>query len=329
MNSRQRFAETMRYGAPDRVPYFEEGIRKDVLRTWHRQGLPKDTDLLSMFPSDQREEIVLDLEPRPKFRKWPSSRSELAEMNRRLDPNTRGRLPRGWSGRVRAWQKREHVLMLRIHRGFFLTMGVYDWHRFMELMDLVIDDPGFVRQAMMIQGEFAASLAEKVLREVEVDAVLFSEPIGGDDNPLISPQMYEDLVLRCYEPIIEVLKRHGVETIVLVTYANCRILLPSILRCGFNCLWACEVNTEAMDYRDLRQEFGHQLRLIGGIDLDALRCDREAIRREVEEKVPPLVADGGYVPLADGRIRVDVPFENYAYYRQLLHKVTQKAYHGP
>lgn len=328
MNSRQRFIETIRYGVPDRVPYFEEGIRKNVLRAWNRQGLPKNTDLLRMFPSDRREEIVLDLEPRPKFRKWPSARADLAEMRRRLDPNTRGRLPRGWSRRVRAWQKREHVLMLRIHRGFFLTMGVQGWHRFMELMDLVIDDPDFVRQAMMIQGEFAASLAEKVLREVEVDAVLFSEPIGDNDNPLISPQMYEDLVLRSYEPIFEVLKQYRVETIVIVTYANIRVLLPSILRCGFNCLWACEVNIEAMDYRDLRREFGRQLRLIGGIDLDALRCDREAIRYEVEEKVPPLLADGGYVPLADGRIRTDVPFENYTYYRKLLHKVSQKAYDG-
>jgi uroporphyrinogen-III decarboxylase len=207
-------------------------------------------------------------------------------------------------------------------------MGVYDWHSFIELMELVIVDPDFVRQAMMIQGEFAAALAEKVLRDVEVDAVLFSEPIGGNDNPLISPQMYEDLVLRCYEPIIEVIKRHGVETIVLKTYANFRILLPSILRWGFNCLWACEVNIEAMDYRDLRQEFGRELRMIGGIDLDALRRDREAIRREVEEKVPPLVADGGYVPLADGRIRADVPFDNYAYYRQLLQKVAQTALHS-
>jgi len=328
MNSRQRFIETMIYGAPDRAPYFEEGIRKDVLRTWLRQGLPKDADLLSMFPSDRREEIILDLEPRPQLRKWPSSRAELAEMHRRLDPNDRGRLPRGWSRCVRAWQNREHVLMLRIHRGFFLTMGVYDWHRFIELMELVIVDPDFVRQAMMIQGEFAAALAEKVLRDVEVDAVLFSEPIGGNDNPLISPQMYEDLVLRCYEPIIEVIKRHGVETIVLKTYANFRILLPSILRWGFNCLWACEVNIEAMDYRDLRQEFGRELRMIGGIDLDALRRDKEAIRREVEEKVPPLVADGGYVPLADGRIRADVSFDNYAYYRQLLQKVAQTALHS-
>lgn len=324
MNSRQRFLETMRYGAPDRVPYFEEGIRKDVLKIWRHQGLSKDTDLLKLFPSDRREEIVLDLEPRPKFKKWPSSCAELTEMRRRLNPNVRSRLPSRWSRRVRAWRTREHTLMLRIHRGFFITMGVRDWHRFLEMMDLVIDDPDFVHRAMRVQGEFAASLAEKLLQEVEIDAALFSEPIGGNYKPLISPQMYEDLVLRSYEPVINVLKRHGVETIILVTYANSRILIPSILRWGFNCLWACEVNIEAMDYRDLRQEFGPELRLIGGIDLDALRRNRGAIRREVEKKVPPLVAEGGYVPLADGRIRADVPFENYVYYRQLLQEVTQR-----
>ena len=91
--------------------------------------------------------------------------------------------------------------------------------------------------------------------------------------------------------------RFEVETIIFQTYANARILIPSILRWGFNCLWACEVNIEAMDYRSLRKEFGRDLRLIGGIDLDALRQNKAAIRREVEEKVPPLIADGGYVPL--------------------------------
>jgi uroporphyrinogen decarboxylase len=92
---------------------------------------------------------------------------------------------------------------------------------------------------------------------------------------------------------------------------------------GFNCLWACEVNIEAMDYGAIRGELGRDLRLIGGIDLDALRFGKDAIRREVEEKVPPLVAEGGYVPLADGRVREDVTFENYAYYRRLLEEVTR------
>ncbi|UCG13462.1 MAG: hypothetical protein JSU72_02960 [Deltaproteobacteria bacterium] len=323
MTSRDRFRKTMGYSKPDRVPYFEEGIRTEVLRTWRSQGLPPQADISKMFPSDRREEIAPDLEPRPRLKKWPNSRSELGELKRRLDPYRRGRLPLGWRRRVRSWKKRDHVLMLRIHRGFFLTMGVYDWQRFAELMDLVIDDPGFVREAMTIQAEFSAVLAERVLHEVDVDAALFSEPIGGNDQPLISPQMYEDLVLASYKPVLDVLTRYGVETIVLVTYANARILVPSILKWGFNCLWACEVDVEAMDYRELRREFGRDLRLIGGIDLDALRRDKETIRQEIEEKVPPLVADGGYIPLADGRVRADVPFENYVYYRQLLRKVTQ------
>jgi hypothetical protein len=326
MTGRERFRETMRYGRPDRVPYFEEGIRDEVLEAWRRQGaMPPDTDPSELFPSDQREEIRPDLDPRPPVRKWPSSRAELGAWRRKLNPHDPARLPEDWPERVRAWQAHDHVLMLRVHRGFFLTMGIDDWSRFAEVIYLLKDDPEFVREVMAIQGAFAARLAERVLCEVEVDAAVFSEPIGGNARPLISPQMYEEFVLTSYEPLLDVLGRYGVETIIFRTYANARVLLPSILKWGFNCLWACEVNIGAMDYRDLRREFGRDLRLIGGIDLDALRLDKEAIRREVEEKVPPLLADGGYVPLADGRIREDVPFENYVTYRQLLEKVTQMA----
>ncbi|MGD2024064.1 MAG: hypothetical protein PVI18_12865, partial [Desulfobacterales bacterium] len=52
MTSRERFRETMGYGKPDRVPYFEEGIRKDVLKAWRTQGLAKKADLAALFPSD-------------------------------------------------------------------------------------------------------------------------------------------------------------------------------------------------------------------------------------------------------------------------------------
>jgi uroporphyrinogen decarboxylase len=309
---------------PDRVPYFEEGIRKDVLKAWRRQGLQPGTNPAELFPSDHCEELQVDVDPRPTPDKWPASRAELTAFRRRLDPYDPDRLPAGWSGRVRAWAARDHVLMLRIHRGFFQTLGVQDWARFREVIYLLADEPAFVREAMAIQGDFAARLAEKILAEVEIDAVIFSEPIGGNDRPLLSPSMYEQFVLTSYEPVLEVLRRYNVETIILRTYANARLLIPSILKWGFNCLWACEVNLETMDYRDLRREFGRELRLIGGIDLDALRQGKAAIRREVEEKVPPLVASGGYVPLADGRVRPDVPFENYVYYRQLLAEVTTR-----
>jgi uroporphyrinogen decarboxylase len=323
MSSRERFRETMGYGTPDRVPYFEEGIRSDVLRAWRAQGLSKDTDLATLFPSDHRERIEVDLEPRPKLLSRLDKITDLKKFARRLNPSDKKRLPRQWNRRVRAWQSRGHVLMLYVHRGFFQTMGVRNWEAFTDVMMLLMDQPDVVRKKMQIQGEFAARLADRILQEVEIDAAVFSEPIGGNDRPLISPKMYEEFVLKNYEPILDVLQRHNVETVCFQTFANARILIPAILKWGFNCLWACEVNIDVMDYRSLRKEFGRDLRLIGGIDLDALRKDKTAIRQEIEEKVPPLIAEGGFIPLADGRVRADVPFENYVYYRQLLEKVTK------
>lgn len=323
MNSRERFLEVMRYGKPDHIPYFEEGIRKEVLKAWHKQGLPRGAELSRMFPTDRHEEMEVDVDPHPAIERWPATRSELEILQRSLDPHDNRRLPTDLPVHVRAGKTREYALMLRVHRGFFLSMGVYGWQRFSAVVQLVMDDPELVRESMAIRGEFAARLAERVLQSVVVDAVIFSEPIGGNDRPLISPRMYEEFVLKSYEPLLAVVRQYGVETVILRTYANARVLLPSILKWGFNCLWACEVNVEAMDYRDLRREFGRSLRLIGGIDLDALRRGKEAIRREIEDKLPPLLADGGYVPLADGRIREDVSFEDYTYYRKLLEIYTQ------
>ncbi len=323
MTSRERFAETMRYGQADRVPYFEEGLRDDVLERWREQGLPPDAELAELFETDRREQIPVDLEPRPRIERWPTCRADLKALRERLDPDDPERLPDDWAARVEAWRERDHVLQLPCHRGYFLSMGVRDWGRFLEAVYLIEDDPAFVHEAMALYGDFGARLVERVLRDVEIDFASFSEPIGGSDRPLLSPQTYTEFVLRSYRPILDALRRGGVETVVFITYANARVLLPAVLDAGFDCLWACEVETEAMDYRSLRRQFGRRLRLIGGIDLDVLLQDKEAIRREIETKVPPLLAQGGYIPLADGRVRANAPFDHYCHYRRLLEQVTR------
>lgn len=323
MTGRQRFHETMRYGSPDRVPYFEEGIRKEVIKTWHRQGLSRKTDISTLFKSDPFYEIELGFDPLSEFGRRLTSREELSSLRKDLSPGYFSRLRKKWQKMTRVWRRKEHVLFLRVHRGFFLSMGVYDWRRFTDVISLLTDDPEFVREAMGIQGELISKFLDTVLQEMDVDAVLFSEPIGGNSGPLISPKMYEEFVLKSYRPIIEITKKHGIETIILRTYANIRVLIPCILKNGFNCLWACETNSSDMDYTELRNKFGSNLRLIGGIDLDTLRDDKHVIRREMESKVLPLITSGGYIPIADGRVRKNIPFENYAYYRRLLQQMIE------
>ena len=318
MNSRQRFLECMRFGTPDRPPCFQEGLRDDVLEKWQGQGMPAGMQLEQLFDYDQREEISLDLFSRLDLADLAGTPEGLARWKRSLNPADGRRLPTGWKKDLERWRSRQHVLMVQVHPGLFETLGIGDGRSFTRALYLIVDQPEFVRNAMAIHGEFAARLLERFLKEVQVDAAVFSEPIAGNHGPLISPRTYSDLVLPAYQPVLDVLSNYGVETVILRTYANARALLPVILRAGFNCLWAVETELDAMDYRSIRQAFGSQLRLIGGIDVDVLRQGEQAIRQEIEVKVRPLLAQGGYIPLADGRVRSDMPFENYRFYRQLL-----------
>ena len=299
MTARERFHLTMSFGRPDRVPWLEEGLRDDVLRRWESEGLAPGADLGSIFHYDRRERIELDLTPRPAIA-----------------------LPEDWAQRVQRWRDRDHILELFVHRGLFLTMGVEAWASLDSVLYQIADHPDQVRRVLDEQAQYTVRLIDRVLADVEVDCASFSEPIGDTHGPMISPAMYRRVVLASYGPIIEALRRHGVRTIVWMTYANARVLLRDVLEAGFDCLWAMEAESTDMDYRALRHEFGKSLRLIGGIDLDVLLRDEEAIRREIQEKVPPLLAEGGFIPLADGRVRASIPLHNYLAYRRALERIT-------
>lgn len=318
MNDRDRFRETIAYGSPDRVPLYDEGIRDEVLETWRAQGLAPERPLTELFLIDRRAELQPDLEPRPPLTAWPTSFEELNALRRRLSAADPARLPVDWVERVQAWRQRDHVLMLRVHEGLFETLGVSDWDRFSEVIYLLADQPDLAREMLTLSSLFAAELIERILAEVEIDAAVFSEPIAGHYRSLISPRMYEELVLPTYEPILAALRHHQVQTVIMRTYANTRVLLPAIVRRGFNCLWACETNPEEMDYLDIRRTFGPDLRLIGGIDVDLLLGPPEQIQPGLEALVLPLLAEGGFIPLADGRVRGSVPFANYRLYREKL-----------
>ena len=277
-----------------------------------------------MFDGDYREEIIPDLEAIPPFKKYPSTFKELDELQKRLDPNIKKRFPKNFNKKIKQWQIRDYPLILRVHRGFFLSMGVYDNQRFLEVLELIMENPEFVKKYMDIQGQFAAAISEEIIKRIKVDAIFFSEPIGSNVSTLISPQMYEEFVLESYLPILKVCNKYNINTKIFLTYANISKLIPSIIKYGINCLWACEVDSNEMDYLNLRKQYGNQLSLIGGIDLDKLLLDKNSIKNEIIKKVPLLVEQGGYIPLADGRVRPNVPFENYTYYRNLIKEVTQQ-----
>lgn len=322
MTPRERFHQTMQHGQPDRIPSWDEGLRDEVLERWRGEGLRPDADLAAMFGYDRRERLELSYSPRPGLARLPRTRQELDAVLDRFNADDPTRLPADWAARVERWRTRDHLLELPVHSGLLLTLGVHDWASLEPVLYLLADDPDLARRIMDAHAQLTATMLDRVLSEVEVDFASFSEPISGNNGPVISPATYRQIALESYRPILDTLRRHGVQTLVFITYANARRLLDDVLAAGFNCLWAIETEPQQMDYRTLRQRYGKSLRLIGGIDLDCLMLDDAAIEREIMTKVPPLLNQGGYIPLADGRVRPTVPFARYQHYRRLLARIT-------
>jgi hypothetical protein len=320
VNSRQRFLETLLGRYPDHPPLFPEGIREEVLQAWHSQGLPTSGQLDDLFYYDKFEELAPDIYPIPEITDWSDPKTVLSQLRWRLNADDPRRIAENWNQQISQWRAREHALILRIHQGIFLCLGIDGWNRFEEVIQLLVDEPEYVREILAIQAGFASRLAENILREVEVDAVLFSEPIASSHGPLISPRMYRNIVLDSYTPILDVLERFHVPVVIWRSYANTRPLIPEVVHSRFNAIWACEAPPGVMNYDELRREVDPAIGLIGGIDSDVLRQEPSDIHTAVES-VLSLIRQGRYIPLADGRVREDVPFQNYTYYRKLLEKL--------
>ncbi len=319
MNSRERFLAILHGETPDRPPLFPEGIRDEVLTCWHTQGLPGGIDLESLFTYDQFETLDPDTYPRLEITDW-SDPQLLPLLRQRLGAEDPRRLPDNWTERVNGWKDRQHPLFMRIHQGLFLTLGIEDWRSFAPALLRLVDQPELVHQIMTIQAAFAARLAEKILRQVDLDGVIFSEPIAGNHGALVSPEMYRTFALQSYAPIFDVLHAHHVPAVIWRSYANPINLLPEVVKYPFNVLWLCETPPDGLSPARVRQKVGSDRILIGGIDSDVLREDTRAIQQAIAD-VQPFVEAGRFIPLADGRVREDVPYPNYVFYRQELQRV--------
>jgi hypothetical protein len=132
--------------------------------------------------------------------------------------------------------------------------------------------------------------------------------------------MYHAFALQSYAPIFDVLRNYQVPAIIWRSYANPINLLPEVVKFPFNVLWLCETPPGVLTPSRVRQIAGSNLTLIGGIDSDVLHEDTRAIRQAIAA-VQPFVQEGRFIPLADGRVREDVPYPNYVFYRQELHRI--------
>jgi uroporphyrinogen decarboxylase len=147
----------------------------------------------------------------------------------------------------------------------------------------------------------------------------FWEDICFRNGPIVSPSVFQSKVGPQYRRITDLLHNYDIDIVSLDCDGKIDALIPTWIENGVNTMFPIEVGTWKADIRPWREQFGKELRGVGGTDKKVFAHDRAAIDAEVE-RLKPLVELGGYIPCIDHRIAPDAEWDLVRYYCDLMRR---------
>lgn len=146
-----------------------------------------------------------------------------------------------------------------------------------------------------------------------IDIVGYSDDLGMQTGPLLSPRMYREFI----KPRHQAMWRRTKELADVKVFLHCcggvRELIPDLIDAGLDILNPVQITCRGMDARELKAEFGKDLVFWGG------GCDTrhvlpngtpQEVRRHVREQVSIFSPGGGFVFNQVHAIQANVPPEN-------------------
>jgi hypothetical protein len=186
---------------------------------------------------------------------------------------------------------------------------------------LYMDDFELYKEMIDTVGELSYQAVKNTLETGTVfDFGHFWEDICFKNGPLVIPSVFEELVGPHYKRITSLLNENGVNIVSLDCDGKIDALVPIWLENGVNTMFPIEVGTWDANIAPWREQYGNELRGVGGMNKTVFAKDRAAIDAEVE-RLKPLVELGGFIPCPDHRIAPDAEWDNVRYYCDRMREV--------
>jgi uroporphyrinogen decarboxylase len=179
---------------------------------------------------------------------------------------------------------------------------------------LAVDDEPLFDEILESYAELSFQNVKAALETgIHFDFAHFWEDICFKNGPLVSPGLFREKVGPHYRRITELLNSYGIDLISLDCDGNIDALLPIWLENGINIMFPIEVGTWKASIKPWREQYGRDLRGVGGVDKTVFSRDRRAVDEEVE-RLRPLIDLGGYLPCIDHRLAPDASWDLVRYY---------------
>ncbi len=183
---------------------------------------------------------------------------------------------------------------------------------------LFAEDDELFTEIIDTVGELCFRCAQMALEGgARFDFAHFWEDICFKNGPLVIPSVFDEKVGPHYRRITTLLREHGITVVSLDCDGCIDALIPTWIENGVNTMFPIEVGTWNASIAPWREQYGKELRGVGGMNKVVFSRDRATIDAEVA-RLKPLVELGGYIPCPDHRIAPDAEWDNVQYYCQRM-----------
>lgn len=193
-----------------------------------------------------------------------------------------------------------------------------------ELAWTCLRGPQFLED-LILNRKFAETLLSKICDlEIEildrflnavgpyVQVVAVGDDVGQQRGPLISPNLYRDVVKPFQKRLWGFIKQKSKAHLFVHSDGSVYQFIPDFIELGVSILNPVQVRAKDMDTRRLKEEFGHRISFWGGIDTQEVLPfgTPEEVEKEVRKRIRDLAPGGGYVLSPIHNIQAGVSAEN-------------------
>ncbi len=338
MNSWERIKRMYEHREADRVPILDDPWA-GTIRRWIREGMPAGMDWEDYFGADKIGVIEVDITPRFEEKileendrwyiatsKWGVTMKHFKEEDstpefldyRVVDADT-------WAeAKARMTLEDDRIPWKMLKENFPKWRAEGRWIRAVFWFGFDVTHSWMMGTenlliAMMEEPELAEDMFDTYLSRTEAlynriwdagyhfDEMFWYDDMGYKGTTFFSPAMYRELLQPYHKRAVKWAHDHGIVA-QLHSCGDIMAIVPDVVATGVDALNPLEVKA-GMDVLKLKKEYGDKLVFRGGIN--AVNWNNtEAILAEINEKVPILKENGGFIFSSDHSIPNSVSLEN-------------------
>ncbi len=165
---------------------------------------------------------------------------------------------------------------------------------FEEFTRYIYQDKDFLKEVVDFQNEYYIKMVKAVCR-VGPEIVAGGDDLGHKTGPMLRPTLIDELYGDCYRQVSEMVHSKG-KKILWHSCGRVYKLLDYFIDWGFDGVITLEP-TAGMDLGKVREKVGHDLVLVGNLDVSYLlvRGSKKEIEDEVKNCIRKAARGGGYI----------------------------------